>query len=159
MKKVFWLVPCTVLCISLYAEDIHISENYKKHYCKEIQKIYYSNPSNLKSDLLTGLKAKASQLGANSIVRVEFTHSIFSNNTAEGIAANCDISKSPEFFLKSPLRNGEDIRSYSTVESSKGKIFVGIGMTKGQGTHTTNVLNSDLYVVGVIFPLIQVHSL
>lgn len=138
MKKIILSASCTfALFTSSYAEEIHISENYRDHYCKEIETIYYDNPSNFKSDLLEGLKAKASKLGANSILRVDYAKGNLGGNTVRGVAANCDISKSPEFFQKSPSKNPEYINRYVNNEN----FFFGVNTT----IKTADLLMYDNY--------------
>ncbi len=139
MKKSLLIVLFLQLATIIYADDVYISENFKNHFCKEIQKVSYSNQSNWKEDLLRGLKEKAKVLGANSLIRVEFHSNSFRNNSVEGVAANCDISKSPEFFIKSPSLYSNTLTKYNIDEDNDNKKFIGIEVGKTEATFTGSV--------------------
>jgi len=98
-KKLLLIIP--FILNSLIANDIKVSENFIPHYCQEIQDISISNIGTSKEDLISKLKIKAKNLNGNSLIKVNFNDGFFGEKSIlDATVANCDISKSPHFFLK-----------------------------------------------------------
>jgi uncharacterized protein YbjQ (UPF0145 family) len=101
----------------LIANEIHVSENFQEHYCKEIKYVSASGTSNDKEELIKPLKEEAKKLGANSLIKVKYDYSglLDSDYSVEGIIAHCDIAKSPAFFIKSPSLNSPEVKTNNQV--------------------------------------------
>ncbi len=130
MNKKLLIVPLLLGVHSVASDDIYISENFINHFCKNIDKVSVASTSGTKEELFELLKVKARKLGANSIIQAEYGGGFYgTQNIASGIAADCDISKSPNFFLKSngsaQIKNVFGLISVSsenvTMESSSSK--------------------------------------
>lgn len=104
IKNVFFLAVFTLITTNCMAgENIYISENFLNHpYCKNIEKISIQSIDDDKVTLLRKLKIIASKKGANTIINLNYDSGFFGTKSSiRGIAANCDIDKSPELFFKS----------------------------------------------------------
>jgi hypothetical protein len=103
MNKKLLVLPLLLGINSVASDYIYISENYINHYCKNIDKISVTSASGTKEELFELLKEKARKLSANSIIQAEYGGGFYGTQSiASGIAADCDVSKSPSFYLKRP---------------------------------------------------------
>ncbi len=117
-----------ILLSGLSASEITISENFRQHACTKIDGVFASKGDGTKEELFDMLKEQTKTLGGNSIIEAQYDSDFFGmRNIARGVAANCDIAKSPSFFLKSDYTNHENRNlfllgsvSNESVEMSKG---------------------------------------
>lgn len=115
MKKKI-LLTSLLLTDYLNANQIYISENFRTHNCTNIDYVYIKDHQKSKEELFEILKDQAKALGGNSVIQAEYSSQLFdTQHIACGIAANCDINKSPSFFLKSNNISQRTINLFSQL--------------------------------------------
>ena len=106
MNKLIKVISASVLFAittqSIMAEEVVISENFRKHpYCDNIKKVVLKTKKSSKTTLFEMLKKTAKEFGGNAVINTNYEVGYFGTKTVEGIIAKCNVQNSPELFVKS----------------------------------------------------------